>query len=90
MVHHETHQHMPDVLIGSFEAAEADADTQKALASPHVARGDGGLPQLQCLAAIHQHLHRLLHVSLQEVLQRVVVFVLHFTKGVRQTCGSTS
>lgn len=46
LVHSATHKHMPDVLIGSLEAAEADADTQKALSSPHVARGDGGLPQL--------------------------------------------
>lgn len=70
---------MPHVLVGSLKAAEADADPQEPLTAPHVAGCDRGLAQLQSLTAIHQHLHRLLHVSLQQILQRVVVLVLNHT-----------
>lgn len=44
-----TDQHMPDVLIGSLEAAEANGDSEQALPPPQVARGDSGLPELQGL-----------------------------------------
>lgn len=67
------HQDMPDVLIGSFEAAEADADPQKPLAPPRVARRDGGLPHGLRLAVVQQHLDGQLHVGFQQLLQRVVV-----------------
>lgn len=48
-----THQNMPDVLIGSFKAAKADADPQKTLAAPHVAGSNSGFPQLEGFAAVH-------------------------------------
>ena len=67
---------MPDVFIRSLKAAESYRDPQQALAPPHVARGDGGFPQLQCLGGVDQHSHRFLHAGLQQVLQRVVVLVL--------------
>lgn len=67
---------MPDILVGSFEAAESNADPQQTLTAPHVAGCDCGFPELQSFTAVHQHLHRLLHVGLQQVLQRVVVLVL--------------
>lgn len=44
-----TNQHMPDVLISSFKAAEADGDAEQPLASPQVAGSDCGFPQLKCL-----------------------------------------
>lgn len=31
-----TYQNMPNVLVGSFEAAEADAGAQQTLTPPHV------------------------------------------------------
>lgn len=48
-----TYQNMPDILIGSLKAAKADADPQKTLAAPHVARSNGGFPQLEGFAAVH-------------------------------------
>lgn len=71
-----THQDVPNVLIGSFEAAEADADPQEALAPPHVAGRHRDLPHVQRLAAVHLHLDGPLHVQLQQLFEVVVVFVL--------------
>ena len=72
---------MPHVLVGPVEAAEADADPQEALAAPQAAGGHRGLSQLQCLAAVHQHLNGTLHVHLEQVFQRVIVFVLQGIDG---------
>ena len=72
---------MPDVLIGSLEAAEAYGDTQQALATPEVAWGDGGLPELQGLRGVNQHSNWLLHTGLQQVLQSVIVLVLKHRQG---------
>lgn len=72
----QTHQHMPNILISPFKTAETDADSKKALATPHVAWSNCGLPELQGLTAVHKHLHRLLHISLQQVFQGVIVLVL--------------
>lgn len=71
---------MPDVLIGSFKAAKADADPQKTLAAPHVAGSNSGFPQLEGFAAVHQHLHRFLNASLQYVFKRVIILVLQKAK----------
>ena len=60
-----THQNMPNVFICSFKAAEANTDPQEPLASPHIAGCDRRLSQLQCLATVHQHLDRFLHINLQ-------------------------
>lgn len=67
---------MPNIFIGSLEAAEANADSQKPLAAPHVAGRDSRLPHCQRLAAIQQHLDGLLHVHLQQLFQGVIVPVL--------------
>lgn len=71
-----THQNMPNVLIGSLEAAESNADSEKATAAPRVAGRDGGLPHRERLAAVQQHLHGPLHVDPQQLLKRVVIPVL--------------
>ena len=57
-----THQNMPDVLVGSLEAAEADADSEQSLAAPHVGRHDLQLADPLRLAAVDQHLGLLLHL----------------------------
>lgn len=67
---------MPNVFIGSLEAAEADADSQQALAAPRGAGHDGGLPHRQRLAAVQQHLDGPLHVHFQQLFEGVVVLVL--------------
>lgn len=72
----QPHQDMPNIFIGSLEAAEANADSQKPLAAPHVAGRDRRLPHCQRLAAIQQHLDGLLHVHLQQLFQGVIVPVL--------------
>lgn len=68
-------QHVPNIFVGPIEAAEPDANPQQALAAPQVAGCDRGLPQLQGFAAVDEHLHRLLHVGFQQVLQSVVVLI---------------
>ena len=47
-----THQDVPNILIGSFKAAEADAEPQQSWAAPHGAGCDGGLSHCQHLAAV--------------------------------------
>lgn len=71
-----TYQHVPNIFVGPIETAEPDANPQQALAAPQVAGCDRGLPQLQGFAAVDEHLHRLLHVGFQQVLQSVVVLIL--------------
>lgn len=66
-------QDVPDVLVGTLKAAEADTDAKQALATPQVAGSDGNIAHLQRLAAEHGHSYRLLHVGLQQVLQCLVV-----------------
>lgn len=67
---------MPNILIGSFKAAEANAEPQKALAAPRVAGRDGCLPDSLRPAVVQQHLDRPLHVHSQQLFQGVVVPVL--------------
>lgn len=43
---------MPNVFIGSFKAAEANADPHQPLAAPQAAGHDGRLPDGQRLAAV--------------------------------------
>ena len=75
---------MPDILIGSLKAAEANGDAQQTLASPHVTRGNGGLPQLQGLGGVDQHPDWLLNAGLQQVLQCVIIFVLENMRKLRK------
>lgn len=79
-----TYQHVPDIFVGPIEAAKTNADPQKALAAPHIAGSHRRLPELQCLAAVDQHLHRLLHVCFQQVLEGVIVFILGGGEGMKQ------
>lgn len=67
---------MPDVLVGSVEAAEADADPDEAVAPPGGAGCDERLPHAQGPAAVQQHADGLLHVLAQQLRQSVVVLVL--------------
>lgn len=67
---------MPNVFVDSLEVAEADADPDKAVAPPHGAGRDDGLPHRQSPAAVEQHGDRPLHVHTQQLLQSVVVLVL--------------
>lgn len=47
-----THQNMPNIFIGPFKAAEANTDSQKPLATPHVAGCDSRLPHRHRLAIV--------------------------------------
>lgn len=67
---------MPDVLIGSFKAAEAHAGAEQTLATPHVAGRHLQLPRALGLGVVHFQFDRLLHVGLQEVFQQVALFIL--------------
>lgn len=71
-----THQDVPDVLIGSLVAAEADTGTEQTLSSPHVARHHLQLADPQGFAAVNLHLHPFLHVGFQNVLQQLILFIL--------------
>ena len=71
-----THQHVPHVLVGPVEAAEAHAGAQQAGAAPHVAGHHLHLAHLHGLHVEHLQLHGLLHVGLQQVPQRVSLLVL--------------
>lgn len=62
-----TYQHMPNIFIGPFKAAEPNTDSQKSLATPHVAGCDSRLPHCHRLATVQQHLDGPLHVDLQQL-----------------------
>jgi len=79
-----THQHMPHILIGSLEAAEADAGAQQTLATPHVAGRHLKLPHTLGFWAVHFEFDRFLHVGLQEVFQQVAFFILGKQRNVSQ------
>lgn len=84
--HLHTHQDMPNIFIGSLEAAEPNADTEKATAAPRGAGRDGGLPHRKGLAAVQQHLHRPLYIDLQKLFQRVVIPVLLEISSFNSVC----
>lgn len=67
---------MPNIFIGSFKAAEANADPQEPLAAPHAAGRDSRVPHQHCLAVVQLHPNGPLHVHLQQLLQGVIIFVL--------------
>lgn len=72
---------MPHVLTGPAEAAEAHASSQQALAAPHVAGHHLHLSHPHGLHVEHLQLHRLLHIGLQQCLQRVILLVLQGKGG---------
>lgn len=72
----EAHQDMPDILIGSLVAAEANTGTQQALPSPQVTGHHLQLTNPHGFSAVHLHLHCLLHVCLQELLQQIILLIL--------------
>lgn len=47
-----TYQDVPHILIGSFEAAEADAGPEKTLTAPHVTRRHLHLPNTLCFRVV--------------------------------------
>ena len=55
-----------------------NGDPEQTLAAPVVAGCELHLPHFLVLAAVHQHLHGLLHIGLQQVLQGLVVLVLKY------------
>lgn len=76
----KAHQNMPDVLIGSLIAAEANTGPQQALAPPHVTGHHLQLTNPQCFGAVHLHLHQPLHVGFQNLLQMLVLLILVMVK----------
>lgn len=78
---------MPDVLIGSFKAAETHASAQQTLATPHVAGGHLQLPHALGFGVVHFQFHRLLHVGLQEVFQQAALFILEARDKVMDDSG---
>lgn len=71
-----THQYVPDILISSLVAAEANAGTQEPLAAPHVTGHHVQLSDPRGFSAVHFHPHGLLHVGFQDLLQQVVFLIL--------------
>lgn len=67
---------MPDILIGSLIAAEANTGTEQALTSPHVTGHHVKLTNPGGFSAVHLQLHCSLHVGFQELLQQVVLLIL--------------
>lgn len=72
----EAHQNMPDILVGSMVAAEANAGPQQALSPPHAAGHHLQLTDARGFGAVHHHTHGSLHVSFQNLLQQVILLVL--------------
>lgn len=71
-----TYQHVPNIFIGPIKAAKTYAYSQQALPTPQVAGSYWCFSELQCFAAVYQHFDRFFHISLQQVLEGVIVFVL--------------
>ena len=69
------YQHMPDVLVGSLERAESNGDSEDTLASPVLAGYECHLFDVHGLAAVDQEFNGLVHISREDVLERVVVLV---------------
>lgn len=72
----EAHQNVPDVLISSLVAAEANTGPQQARSSPHVTGHHVQLAHPHGFSAVHLHLHSFLHVGFQKLLQHLIFFVL--------------
>jgi len=66
---------MPDIFICSFKRAESYGDTQEALATPQSTGGDEDLPDGLTLAGIDSHCDLLLNISLQQMLEGVIILV---------------
>lgn len=82
-----THQDVPDILIGSLVAAEADTGTEQALSSPHVAGQHLQLADPQGFAAVNLHLHIFLRVGFQDLLQQLILFILVKKARTCYVCG---
>lgn len=70
------YQYVPHILIGTFKRTEADAHTQKSLATPSCAGYNRHLSHRLRLAAVDGHAYFLINVSLQELLQGVIILIL--------------
>lgn len=67
---------MPDVFVGSLEAAEPHAGSKEALSSPHVTGDHLHLSDFHCFDVIHLQLYCFLSICLQQVFQHIVFLVL--------------
>lgn len=74
---HPTYQNVPDVLVGTLERAEPYADAKQSLTAPGHARHYNRLPDRLGFATVHGDGQLLVHSGLQQLLQRVVVLILH-------------
>ena len=68
-------EHMPNVLIGAFERAEANRDAEDSLSSPILGRNKGEFSNLLRLARVHKQLARLIDVRAQNRLERIIVLI---------------
>lgn len=67
---------MPHVLVGSLEAAEADARTQQTLTTPHVTGSHLQLPHPLRFGVVHLEFDWFLHIGFEKVFQQVTLFIL--------------
>lgn len=67
---------MPDVLIGSFKAAEADTGTKQTLTAPHVTGCHLQFPHPLGFRVVHFKFYGFLHIGFQKVFQQVAFFIL--------------
>lgn len=79
---------MPDVLTGSFKAAEPHAGAEQTLAPPHVAGCHLQLSQALGFRVVHFEFHRLLHVGLQEFFQQVALLILEAHTDIDDSHGA--
>ena len=78
---------MPDILIGSLVAAEANTGTEQALSSPHVTGNHLQLTNSGGFRAVHLHPHRPLHVGFQKLLEQLILLILVNINERSQNCG---
>lgn len=85
-----TYQDMPNILIGSFKAAEADTSAQQTLTTPHVTGYHLQLPHPLGFRVVHFKFDRFLHICFQEVFQQVTFFILERERNMDySSCDST-
>lgn len=76
---------MPDILIGSLVAAEANTGAQQAMSSPHVTGHHVQLTNIHGFRAEHLHCHGPLHVGVQKLLQEVILLILGYSNKRNQS-----
>ena len=71
---------MPNILIGSFKAAEADASAKQTLTAPHVTGCHLQFPHPLGFGVVHLKFDRFLHIGFKEVFQQVAFLILEEQK----------